>query len=89
LRSRLKEEEWRNRFTTGSSWPPTPTTKNTLYAGCLLRLALEAGYATAWQLVGPQANLVLRRVLNLECPAGRIAFMVMDNSLLFPPVVRE
>jgi acyl-CoA thioesterase YciA len=39
----------------------------TLYAGSLLRIALEAGYATAWKHVGPHANLVLRRVLNLEC----------------------
>jgi acyl-CoA hydrolase len=47
-----------------------PTDSNhhgTLYAGSLLRLALEAGYATAWRHVGPQANLLLRRVLNLEC----------------------
>jgi acyl-CoA hydrolase len=47
-----------------------PTDANhhgTLYAGSLLRLALEAGYATAWRHVGTQANLVLRRVLNLEC----------------------
>jgi acyl-CoA hydrolase len=39
----------------------------TLYAGSMLRFALEAGYATAWKHVGPQANLVLRRVLNMEC----------------------
>jgi acyl-CoA hydrolase len=39
----------------------------TLYAGAMLRLVLEAGYATAWKHVGPQANLVLRRVLNMEC----------------------
>ena len=48
----------------------------TLYAGALLRLALEASYATAWKHVGPQANLVLRRVLNLEClrpvPVGTV-----------------
>src|ERR1700726_4384433 len=48
----------------------------TLYAGSLLRLALEAGYATAWCECGPQANLVLRRVLNLEClrpvPVGTV-----------------
>jgi acyl-CoA thioesterase YciA len=48
----------------------------TLYAGSLLRLALEAGYATAWRYVGVEANLVLRRVLNLEClrpvPVGTI-----------------
>jgi acyl-CoA hydrolase len=48
----------------------------TLYAGALLRLALEAGYATAWRHVGTEANLVLRRVLNLEClrrvPVGTV-----------------
>jgi acyl-CoA hydrolase len=48
----------------------------TLYAGSLLRIALEAGYATAWRHVGPRANLVLRRVLNLEClrpvPVGTV-----------------
>jgi len=48
----------------------------TLYAGALLRLALEAGYATAWKHVGAQANFVLRRVLNLEClrpvPVGTV-----------------
>jgi acyl-CoA hydrolase len=56
-----------------------PTDANhhgTLYAGSLLRLALEAGYAAAWRHVGTQANLVLRRVLNLEClrpvPVGAV-----------------
>jgi acyl-CoA hydrolase len=48
----------------------------TLYAGSLLRLALEAGYATAWRHLGTEANLVLRRVLNLEClrpvPVGTV-----------------
>jgi acyl-CoA hydrolase len=48
----------------------------TLYAGSLLRLALEAAYATAYKYIGPQANLVLRRVLNLEClhpvPVGTV-----------------
>jgi acyl-CoA hydrolase len=39
----------------------------TLYAGSLLRITLEAAYATAWRHVGVHANLVLRRVLNLEC----------------------
>ncbi len=39
----------------------------TLYAGAMLRLALEAAYATAWKHIGPEANLVLRRVLNMEC----------------------
>ena len=48
----------------------------TLYAGSLLRITLEAGYATAWRHVGADANLVLRRVLNLEClrpvPVGSV-----------------
>jgi acyl-CoA thioesterase YciA len=48
----------------------------TLYAGTLLSLALEAGYATAYQLAGPSANLVLKRVLDLRCyqpvPIGRV-----------------
>jgi acyl-CoA hydrolase len=56
--------------------PADSNHKNTLYAGSLLRLALEAGYATAWRHVGPQANLVLRRVLNMEClrpvPVGTV-----------------
>ena len=38
-----------------------------LYAGAMLRFVLEAGYATAWKHIGPDANLVLRRVLNMEC----------------------
>lgn len=58
----------------------TPADANhhgTLYAGAMLRFALEAGYATAWKHIGPQANLVLRRVLNMEClrpvPVGVVA----------------
>lgn len=39
----------------------------TLYAGSLLRYALETAYATACRGAGPQANLMLRRVLSLEC----------------------
>jgi acyl-CoA hydrolase len=56
-----------------------PTDSNhhgTLYAGSLLRLTLESAYATAYKHLGPQANLVLRRVLNLEClrpvPVGTV-----------------
>src|SRR5262249_3084513 len=59
----------------------------TLYAGSLLRIALEAGYATAWRHAGHQANLVLRRVLNLEClrpvPVGTVIEIegaVLDRS---------
>jgi acyl-CoA thioesterase YciA len=39
----------------------------TLYAGALLALALEAGYATAFRAAGLNANLVLKRVLDLRC----------------------
>ena len=42
----------------------------TLYAGSLLRYALEAAYAAASRGVGPAANLVLRRVVSLECRRG-------------------
>ena len=39
----------------------------TLYAGSLLRYALEAAYAAGTRGVGPTANLMLRRVVSLEC----------------------
>ena len=39
----------------------------TLYAGVLLSLALEAGYATAYRAAGATANLVLKRVLDVRC----------------------
>jgi acyl-CoA thioesterase YciA len=39
----------------------------TLYAGTLLAFALEAGYATAFHAAGLNANLVLKRVLDLRC----------------------
>lgn len=48
----------------------------TLYAGTLLSLALEAGYSTAYRAAGLNANLVLKRVLDLRCqvpvPIGRV-----------------
>src|SRR5215471_9443170 len=48
----------------------------TLYAGVLLSLSLEAGYATAFHAAGLNANLVLKRVLDLRCyepvPVGRV-----------------
>jgi acyl-CoA hydrolase len=48
----------------------------TLYAGVLLSLALESGYATAFRAAGLNANLVLKRVLDLRCyepvPIGRV-----------------
>jgi acyl-CoA hydrolase len=39
----------------------------TLFAGSLMQISLEAAYATACRTVGRGANLVLRRVLTLEC----------------------
>jgi acyl-CoA thioesterase YciA len=52
----------------------------TLYAGSLLRLALEAAYATAHRHIGPKANLVLRRVIDVECyypaPIGTVVEIV-------------
>jgi acyl-CoA hydrolase len=39
----------------------------TLYAGSLLRFALEAAYAAGTRGVGTTANLMLRRVVSLEC----------------------
>ena len=48
----------------------------TLYAGSLMSLVLEAGYATAYRAVGRSANLVLKRVLDLRCfepvPIGQV-----------------
>ena len=48
----------------------------TLYAGALLSLALEAGYATAFRSAGAGANLVLKRVLDIRCyepvPVGQV-----------------
>jgi acyl-CoA thioesterase YciA len=39
----------------------------TLYAGALMALSLEAGYASAYRAAGDSANLVLKRVLDLRC----------------------
>jgi acyl-CoA thioesterase YciA len=39
----------------------------TLYAGSLLRYGLETAYAAAGRATGPAANLMLRRVLSIEC----------------------
>ncbi len=39
-------------------------------------MTLEAAYATAWRSIGSEANLVLRRVHNIEClhpvPVGTV-----------------
>ena len=51
----------------------------TLYAGAILSLALEAGYACAFRAAGLNANLVLKRVLDLRCyepvPVGRVVLI--------------
>jgi len=39
----------------------------TLYAGSLLKYGLEAAYAAATRGVGSESNLMLRRVLSVEC----------------------
>jgi acyl-CoA thioesterase YciA len=39
----------------------------TLYAGSLMRISLEAAYCTAFRFIGHDANLLLRRVLSIEC----------------------
>lgn len=48
----------------------------TLYAGVLVTLGLEAAYATAFRAAGLNANLVLKRVLDLRCyepvPIGQV-----------------
>ena len=48
----------------------------TLYAGILLSLSLEAAYAAAFRAAGLNANLVLKRVLDLRCfepvPVGTV-----------------
>lgn len=65
--------------------------RNTLYAGSLLRISLEAAYTTAHRHIGDDANLVLRRVLNLEClrpvPVGAVteiqgAILLQNNAYL-------
>src|SRR3954453_18826750 len=50
----------------------------TLYAGAMLSLVLEAGYATAYRAVGPSANLVLKRVLDLRCYAPVTIGLVVE-----------
>jgi acyl-CoA hydrolase len=51
----------------------------TLYAGALLSLALEAAYACGFHAAGLNANLVLKRVLDLRCyepvPVGRVVLI--------------
>src|SRR2546430_17500573 len=61
---------------------------DTLYAGSLMRIALEAAYNTAFRAVGSTANLLLRRVLALECyrpvPVGSM-IEIRRTVLHLPP----
>lgn len=62
-----RKEKRRETLTHRLVLPVDANHHGTLYAGSLLRMSLEAAYAAAFRLVGPHANLVLRRVLNVEC----------------------
>jgi acyl-CoA thioesterase YciA len=66
------QETWTHRLVL----PRDANHHGTLYAGVLLSLALEAAYATAYRAAGLNANLVLKRVLDLRCfvpvPIGRV-----------------
>ncbi len=65
-------ETWTHRLVL----PKDANHHGTLYAGVLLSLALEAGYATAFRAAGLSANLVLKRVLDIRCyepvPIGKV-----------------
>ena len=71
-----RKEKRRETLTHRLILPVDTNHHGTLYAGSLLRMGLEAAYAAANRLVGPNANLVLRRVLNVECnepvPVGTV-----------------
>jgi acyl-CoA thioesterase YciA len=56
----------------------------TLYAGSLMRIALEAAYSTAFQFIGKDANLLLRRVLSIECykPVPQGSFVEIRGTVL-------
>jgi acyl-CoA thioesterase YciA len=56
----------------------------TLYAGSLMRIALEAAYATAFRFIGHDANLLLRRVLSIECykPVPEGSFVEIRGTIL-------
>jgi acyl-CoA hydrolase len=56
----------------------------TLYAGSLMRIALEAAYATAFRFIGQDANLLLRRVLSIECykPVPQGSFVEIRGAIL-------
>jgi len=56
----------------------------TLYAGSLMRIALEAAYSTAFRFIGHDANLLLRRVLSIECykPVPQGSFVEIRGQIL-------
>jgi acyl-CoA thioesterase YciA len=56
----------------------------TLYAGSLVRIALEAAYATGFRAIGHDANLLLRRVLSIECykPVPQGSFVEIRGTVL-------
>ncbi len=49
-----------------------------------MRIALEAAYATAFRCIGQDANLLLRRVLSIECykPVPQGSFVEIRGTLL-------
>src|SRR4051812_33016872 len=75
-RTRMADESGEETLTHRLVLPRDANHHGTLYAGVLLALALEAGYATAYRAAGASANLVLKRVLDLRCyepvPVGRV-----------------
>jgi len=56
----------------------------TLYAGSLVRIALESAYATAFRAIGQDATLLLRRVLSIECykPVPQGSFVEIRGTIL-------
>ena len=49
-----------------------------------MRIALEAAYATAFRAIGHDANLLLRRVLSIECykPVPQGSFVEIRGTVL-------
>jgi acyl-CoA hydrolase len=71
-----RKEKRRETLTHRLILPVDTNHHGTLYAGSLLRMSLEAAYAAAHRTIGQSANIVLRRVLNIECnepvPVGSV-----------------
>ena len=49
-----------------------------------MRIVLEAAYATAFRFIGKDANLLLRRVLSIECykPVPQGSFVEIRGTVL-------